>query len=131
MRRWGSGLTLIELLIAVVVLGVLATTAIPPFMRSLEYTKGRESERGLRVIFEAERSYFFDVLPNSYGTMANLIPTYLVAAPDSANWVYTITTPGAAPYGAFTAMATRQGGGSRGGQTRTITQAGVIVPATW
>ena len=129
-RSSSSGFTLIELLVAVAILGILATVAIPSYVRSLESSKGRESEMALRAILEAERSYYFDVIPNSYGTVANLIPTYLLVSPDSANWTYGINAPGVAPFGAFIATATRQSG-SRSGQTRTITQAGVIAPATW
>lgn len=130
MRRSASGLTLVELLVALVIMGTIATVAIPSYMQSLEASKGRESETALRAILEAERSYYFDQIPNSYGTMANLIPTYLMVSPDSANWTYAITTPGAPPFNAFIATATRQGG-PRNGQTRTMNQNGTLAPAAW
>lgn len=127
-----NAFTLLEVMMVVIIIGILATVTVPAFTRSFEIAKGRESETSLRIIFQAERAYYFDQTPNSYGTLANLVPTYLPSANslDSADWLYAAVPDNAATPPTFVATATRTGGPNNN-QTRTIDQTGTIAPATW
>ena len=118
--------TLIELLITAVIVGILSTLAVMTYGKSLEIAHGRDAEAVLRAIYTAERAFYFDQLPNAYGTLANLIPVYLPSDPSSAEWTYPVANTATT----FTATATRQQG-SQAGQTRTIDQSNVLNPATW
>ena len=120
-----AAFTLIELLVVVAIVGILAAVALPSFTRSFEIAKGRESETSLRMIFEAERAYYYDN-NGQYATLAQLAPTYLPSATslDTANWHYAATPS----TGDFTGTATRQDGSTR---TRTITKTGTITPTNW
>ena len=124
---------MMELLIVVVIIGIIATAVLPSFSRSFEIAKGRESETSLRTIYEAERAYYFDRTPNRYGTLDDLVPTYLpsTASLNTANWTYGVapSNPASGP-AAFVATATRQGG-PHNGQTRTMNQSGTLAPASW
>ena len=54
------GITLIELVIVVVIIGVLAGLAIPRFIRTAEKAKGDEAVVNLRIIFYGEKMYRLD-----------------------------------------------------------------------
>ncbi len=120
-----AAFTLIELVVVVTIVGILAAVVLPSFARSFEIAKGRESETSLRILFEAERAYYFDN-NSQYASLAQLAPTYIPSATglDTANWHYTVTVNP----GAFTGTATRQDGSNR---TRAIDKTGVITPTNW
>ena len=115
----GGGFTLLELLIAVVIVGILAALAIPNFTKSIEKGKVRDAEVVLSSLHSAERVYYLD--QNSYGTDANLFANGYATNPDAGNsnpdWDYA-----AAPAGTtFSVTATRTGGGYNG-KTIQVTQ---------
>ncbi len=60
-KRWftggGRGLTVTEVLIAVIIIAVLASLAIPSFLKAVEQSKDREAQTILRLIRTAERIY--------------------------------------------------------------------------
>jgi prepilin-type N-terminal cleavage/methylation domain-containing protein len=59
-KHWKGqqGLTLIEPMIMVAIIGILATIAIPDFLRSQEESGQAEAKTNLGTMFVAETSYF-------------------------------------------------------------------------
>jgi prepilin-type N-terminal cleavage/methylation domain-containing protein len=57
-NKRASGFTLIELMIVVVIIGILATLAIPRFMRSSVKAKQSEAKEILKQIYVMQRTYF-------------------------------------------------------------------------
>jgi prepilin-type N-terminal cleavage/methylation domain-containing protein len=55
-----NGFTLIELMVTVAVLGVLAATAIPAFMKYIHKAKTSEARQNVRKIYDGARSYYLD-----------------------------------------------------------------------
>ena len=60
MRQPRSGFTLIELLIVVVIIGVLATIAIPKFQNTKGKANAASLKADLRNLVTAEEAYFYD-----------------------------------------------------------------------
>ena len=56
-RRGEKGYTLIELFVVVVIIGVIATLAIPRFMQSTAKTKQSEAQLILKQVYEMQRAY--------------------------------------------------------------------------
>lgn len=65
-RKFGSGFTLIELMIVVAIIGILAAIAIPNFTRFQAKSKQSEAKMNLKAIFTAAKSYFAE--RDSYGS---------------------------------------------------------------
>ncbi|OGX40870.1 MAG: hypothetical protein A3C53_02190 [Omnitrophica WOR_2 bacterium RIFCSPHIGHO2_02_FULL_68_15] len=100
-------MTLLELLVTVVVIGIVAAVAMPLFARSMEREKGLYAEATLWAIFNAERAYFFDQIPNNYGTLTNLQSSrYLSGNLNTTEWSYAVIRTGS-PATAYSATATR------------------------
>ena len=57
-NRDKRGFTLIELMIAVVIIGILAALAIPRFMTSASKAKQSEAQQLLKQIYTMQRAYF-------------------------------------------------------------------------
>ena len=115
-----KAVTLIELIIAIVIIGILAAIAIPMFPRVMEATKAKEAVAALHQIRTGERMY--RVEENTYwgpssgtGDVAKIkqINDKLGVFLDyrtNRNWNYSIT---AAAANTFTATATRKSGGTQ------------------
>ncbi len=58
MRR-RFGMTLMEVMIVVVVMGILAAVAIPSYQKAVEHGYRREAQDLLLTIYSGERSYYF------------------------------------------------------------------------
>ena len=58
-RRSEKGFTLVELMIVVVIIGILASIAIPKFSSLIGKTKATEAKTILGTIVQAEKSYYF------------------------------------------------------------------------
>ena len=75
-RRHSRGYTLLELMFAVMVVGLLAAIAVPSYARILEQQKIQQGERDLRLIglrIENYRTQFGNT-PNSLGDLNMKIP---------------------------------------------------------
>src|ERR1700719_4582004 len=60
MRKLQTGFTLIELMIAVAIIGLLAALAIPNFMKFQARSKQSEARANLKSLFTAQKSYYGD-----------------------------------------------------------------------
>jgi prepilin-type N-terminal cleavage/methylation domain-containing protein len=64
--RNSKGFTLIELMIVVVIIGILATLAIPRFMKAAAKTKQSEAKLILKQIYVNQHAYRQQSMVNSY-----------------------------------------------------------------
>lgn len=137
--RKRKAVTLIEITVALIIVGIVATLALPIFTKTVETTRAQEALAALRQIRTAERIYrtrldfYFpddaDNRESDIGTINNFLRVFLDTKA-SRNWDYDIDATVA---DAFTATATRRyqrGAGRNQGETITIDQDGVIA-GTW
>lgn len=106
MRR--GGFTMMEVLIAVVIVGVLAGLAVPNYFKTVEKAKSSEATANLKALHLGQKIYKVD--NNSYyGPSNNLdaINTNLNIDLTEENYDLAITAASAA---AYTATASRNGG---------------------
>jgi prepilin-type N-terminal cleavage/methylation domain-containing protein len=108
MLRQGSAVTLIEILVVVVIIGILAALALPNFGRMRERAVDREAMANLKLLQAAEKIYRMEIT-GFYTSQAN--PTHTEDLNDELsldlsrqNWEYSTTVPG----GNLDARATRQ-----------------------
>jgi prepilin-type N-terminal cleavage/methylation domain-containing protein len=128
-RTLRRGYSLIEMIVALMVVGVLISMGIPRFQQSLEQARANVAGANLQAIWSAQRLYW---LVNR--TYATDLPTLLDANPSSplidpalptmtAPYTYAIT--GASDSG-FTATATRTTGSSGWIGSFTVIQDGTL-----
>ena len=107
-----------ELLITVVIVGILASVALPNFTRSVEKAQVKDVQSTLALIASSQRVYRLD--QGGFGTLAQLTADNYVADPDAGNsntnWNFAIAVGGGGT--TFTATATRTGGGFNGQTVR-------------
>ena len=104
-RREGTGYSLIELLVVVLIVSVLASTAIPRYTKMVEKSRMRDAESKLAIIYQAQRMYRLDF--GGFSTRGTLITAYM-PEPNTAEFQYTITPAGGPLFTSYTATATRQ-----------------------
>lgn len=115
--------TILELLVAIVILSILAAVAIPNFSRAVERGRVRDAQSVLAAIFEAERMYRLDEA--TFGRLVeDLVARRYLSDPDpggttNADWDFTTPAVAAAT---FTARASRTGGGGHSGMTIEVDQ---------
>jgi prepilin-type N-terminal cleavage/methylation domain-containing protein len=117
--------TLIELLIVVIVIAILATLALPQYVKAVERAKDGKAKHHLALIAEAEKMYRADndaYIAVSGDAVNAALGNYveLVEVDNDTDWTYS----GTASASTFTITATRDGGPNTG-ETNTLTQDGV------
>jgi len=113
-----KGFTLIELIVVVIVIGILATIAVPQYMRATERAKGGKARHALGVLASAEKMYRADrdtympatagALNSSTGLGAYVEMADIDTDSTSSTGDWAIATTGAVS--GFTATATRRRG---------------------
>lgn len=110
-----KGFTLIELIIVVIVIGILATVAVPQYLRAVERAKGGKARHALGVIAQAEKMYRADndtYIVAAAGGLDAALGTYVEMADidtDSTGGDWSCVV-GAATSSTFTATCTRRAG---------------------
>lgn len=110
----GRGITLLELSVTIVIIGILAAIAIPLFPKVMENTKASEAVAALQQIRTGERIY--RVEENTYWPTSGTATTAQINAQlrldlkttSERSWDYSV---GPTTNVAFTATATRRSGG--------------------
>ena len=118
------GFTLVELIIVIIIIGILASIAIPQYMNAVERARIGKAKSALGMIIKAEKMYIAD--KNAFSTdvaAGGTLDKYVEMADIAGDpdWGYAI----AGAEAAYTATATRSGAGTHAGQTVTLTNAGV------
>jgi len=113
-KKRETGFTLTELLIVVVIVGILATLALPMLVKTMEKAKLGEAASNLNLIRTGEKIYFLEY--NQYWPTVSELniedPNTLDASgnpPANRYFNYDITSVTTAPYN-FTARAMRRNG---------------------
>jgi len=128
MRIRAKGVTLIELMIVIVVVGILASIAVPSYRSYVLRSHRAEAKTALLALAAAQEKHY--VVNNTYATNAQLTaapPTGLgLAATTERGW-YSVTIANGANAAGFSATATATGTQTADTDcaTFTINQAGV------
>ena len=124
-----------ELVVAILIVGILATLALPRFNKTLETGRAQEARAALRQIRTAERVYrlkqgfyypHFSAHPNAEDDVGTIFADLKVQL-GSKSWNYSIDTTNVDQ---FTAEAERIGGVNVG-EKITIDQAGTMDESNW
>ena len=107
-RRNEKGFTLVELMIVVVIIGILASIAIPKFSALISKTKVTEAKQILRQIINLEKSFY--QINSLYSTVVtdndNMEIGFIQPDATSRRFEYKFDIVGATPFAASIATAT-------------------------
>jgi len=115
-RTANKGFTIIELMVALIIIGVLVSLAIPGFSRTKERAFDKEAQIGLNLIAAGEKMYRVKIgsyYPSSGTVDKSDIEDNLQLDLSSSSWEYNITGLGGTNYNA---TAVRNGPASWGRQ---------------
>lgn len=109
-----NGFTMLEIISVIVILGVMATLAIPAYNKSKEMAYDNQAKADLKLIFMSEKSYKYEMgnyYPYPSASDLNITTINnnlgLILAADSArSWNYKVASSGCG-------QATRNGGDGR------------------
>ena len=128
MRKYMSGVTLIELMITVVIIAILAVVSYPSYREFIDRAKRTEAKAALLMAATNQERFFlqnnqFSALLTDLGFTASPFTT------DSGAYVITVAAP--VPTADFTVTATYQLGGAEAAKCNvfTITGAGIKTSA--
>ncbi|MBU1112830.1 MAG: prepilin-type N-terminal cleavage/methylation domain-containing protein [Candidatus Omnitrophica bacterium] len=121
-----KGFTLLELLIVVIVIGILATIAIPQFLNAVEKARVAKAKSALGLISHAEKMYRAErdtYVAAADGAVDSVLGNYveLKQIDLDQDWDYNVTISGTDNY---TATATKNSSSSHGGQSVIYNQDG-------
>ena len=103
--------TLLELLIVIIILGILASVALPKYLRTAERSKDAEAYVHLSLIRTAELDYYadFNTFTNNIDNL-NIDNPNLLPPPPIGTRLFNYTVQPVPPTNVFTATAVRQAG---------------------
>ncbi len=120
------GMTLIELMVAVAIVSILVSIAVPSYALFMKKSRRGEAESALMDIAQREQTYLLD--QRAYADLATLN----TSVPSDVTSYYTVTMPppGATPP-TFTVTATPKAGTAQAGDyTLTIDNTGAKTPTS-
>jgi len=86
-----KGFTLVELMIVVVIIGILASLAVPRFMQASSKAKQHECQQLLKQIYTMQRTYFQEYNTYLACTDDNDFETIGVDIPPTAHYEFSVT----------------------------------------
>lgn len=114
--RYAAGVTLMELMLVVAIVGLLAIIGVPTYRQYMMRTHRTEAKSALlRIAADQERFYLQN---NRYATTFVELNTFPGGV--SENSVYTLTLAVPTPLTAFTASAAPRAGGGTNGVDQTV-----------
>ena len=99
-----KGFTLIELLIVVIVVAILATFAVPQYLKVVEKTKGAKAKHNGTLITQAEKMYraemdiYLDVANDGFAASGLNDFIELVEVDADTDWTYDVTGSAASAF---------------------------------
>ena len=132
--QWAVGMTLIELLMVVFILGSLVAVAVPNYRRAIEQVYFREARGLLLTIYSGQRAYFF--LNDFYFNNPTTMSQWRMIHMDDPNTTtslpvtFAVTAAGTGGMATFTARATRSSGGPCSNLFQTVNEQKTLA-GTW